>query len=68
MKIYETKEKFFEDIGVVWENFNIQDYWCCFLGTEKAKYIMRDEGIDYYISEKYAKDNNLLKGKKKKDD
>ena len=56
MKFYETKEKFFEDIGVEWDSFNIEDYKCSFLGKEKAKYIMRDdEGIDYLISEKYAK-------------
>tara|TARA_A100001388_G_C28701413_1_gene466388 strand:- start:291 stop:500 length:210 start_codon:yes stop_codon:yes gene_type:complete len=69
MKFYETKEKFFEDIGVEWETFNIEDFTCSFYALEKAKYMMRDDqGIDYLVSEKYAKDNNLLKGKKKKND
>jgi len=66
MKFYETKEKFFQDIGVEWESFNIEDYWCSFLGIEKAKYILRDDqGIDYYISEKYAISNGYIETKKK---
>ena len=68
MKFYETKEKFFEDIGIEWETFNIEDFKCSFLGKERGKYLMTDDdGVIYYISEKYANENGLLKKAKKKD-
>ncbi len=69
MKFFKTKEEFFEFIGHEWETFNIEDFTCSFYILEQAKYIYRDDNdFDYYVSQKWAEENNLLKGKKKKND
>ena len=69
MKFFKTKTEFFEDIGTVWESFEISDYWCAFKGIEKAKYIYRDDNnVEFMVSETWADENGLLKKKTKKDD
>ena len=67
--LFKNKQEFFDYIGTEWETFNIEDFTCSFYALEKAKYIYRDDNnIDYYVSEKWATEEGLLKKAKKKDD
>ena len=69
MKFFKTKKEFFTFLGNEWNTFNIEDFTCSFYAMEKAKYIYRDDqDIDYYVSEKWANENGLLKKAEKKED